>query len=112
MGRGSTPDTSASVPLDRLISPYSARLHRVIPVAVEGETLIVISDRAALNLRDRTLTFLLGRPVRVADPELFAEHRRRFHELLDHYSGGSPALGECQPCACPDSGGETGLCPG
>lgn len=98
-----TPSTAAFLTADLLgvISPYSARMHRIVPVAINGELLVVLSDMPWTPERARILEFYLGRPVVEAKSE-FAGLRARFQELLAAYCASLIPLNDCHGCDCPD----------
>jgi hypothetical protein len=94
-GNISIPDALLGV-----ISCFSARTHRVLPVAYDGDIVVVVSDVAATPEREQLLAFCLGRPVRIAGPVAFPDHRRHFQTLLDRYAGSATLPDCCSPCTC------------
>jgi hypothetical protein len=86
--------------LKGLISSYSARLHRILPVALERTTVILLSDIPLTPERQKMLGFHLGRPVLSAPDGEFLAQRNRFQELLDEYCGSVGSLEGCDACSC------------
>lgn len=68
-----------------VISAYSARVHRILPVARRGDTIVLLTDKTPTPHLEQLLTFYLGRPIEVVEPEGFPFHRAQFHALLNEY---------------------------